>query len=247
MAAAKPNAIVPDPRALATASSGAAPDEKHVVFYAQIKKQPGQSQSLGIDVTYSSFAPWTRNGVFVAKVFQDGLVVAWNKKSKEPHIVVPGDFIFQVNDVHGDTFSLIQEMKANRPLTIHVLRRPKPPLAAPPAAAPPPPQAAGPPSEAPPPPPPGVTSGQGDAQPPGIAQMAPGQAISGEKPTAASMLPQLESLGDEALAGLACILLEQRPWLRDAVLAEEKPGESAVSEEEETPAPGVPPAEEPAT
>jgi len=195
----------PDPQALAAASAGLKPDESLLHFCVQLKKLPGQSESLGIDVTYQSFAPWTKNGVFVSKIFADGLdgcgrVAEWNARSEEPFIARPGDYIFQVNEVYGDTFSLIQEMKSHKPLSIHLVRRPTPPHS--------------------------------------IPQATPAQASAPVVAASAdTLLPQLRDLGDEALAGLVCVLLEQRPWLRPVVLWNGEGEEPPLGEPPSTQAP----------
>lgn len=207
----------PDPQALAAASAGLEPDESLLHFCVQLKKLPGQSESLGIDVTYQSFAPWTKNGVFVSKIFADGLdgcgrVAEWNARSEEPCIARSGDYIFQVNEVYGDTFSLIQEMKSHKPLSIHLVRRPTPPHSIP-----------------------QVDTGDG---PPAPAEATPAQAPAPVVPASAeSLLPQLRDLGDEALAGLVCVLLEQRPWLRPAVLWNGEGEEPPLGEPPSTQAP----------
>mmetsp|Transcript_40087 Transcript_40087/g.87552 ORF Transcript_40087/g.87552 Transcript_40087/m.87552 type:complete len:480 (-) Transcript_40087:86-1525(-) len=184
------------PQAVADVTAGT--NEPQLTFSLAITRQPGTS--LGIDVTYSSAAAWTRNGVFVARIFKDGLVAAWNSKSKEPRLIRPGDFIFQVNDVHGDTVNMIKEMKSEQQLTIHVLRR-------------------------------ATTTGNPGATPDPSAPLRVGQAPAGEissgptrngspglqRPEVESLLRQLGALGDEALAGFICVVLERRPWLRDAV------------------------------
>mmetsp|Transcript_72505 Transcript_72505/g.212510 ORF Transcript_72505/g.212510 Transcript_72505/m.212510 type:complete len:269 (-) Transcript_72505:438-1244(-) len=103
----------PDPKA-------PAPEEPPLRFSIVIQKPDGVN--LGIDVAYSPKATWTRHGVFVSKVVEDGLVDAWNLESQDPRRVQPGDFIFQVNDVHSDTVSIIMELKVKQTVTIHVLR-----------------------------------------------------------------------------------------------------------------------------
>jgi len=108
------------PQALANATGGNSQPLLHV-FSLVVQKTPGAT--LGIDVTYSSAAKWTRNGLFVARVFEGGIVAEWNAHSEEPNIVHPGDFMFQVNGVHGETVQMVQEMKNKESLTIHLLRR----------------------------------------------------------------------------------------------------------------------------
>jgi len=242
-----------NPQAVAEAMAGA--NEPQLTFSLLIKKAAGAS--LGIDVAYSSAAAWTRNGVFIARVFEDGIVSTWNARSQEPRRVRPGDFIFQVNDVHGDTIAMIQEMKVKQQLTIHILRRSStinpsmssskaPPPGPPPGPPPPPPPlsvttaAVGPPPMGPPPeapePAPGPAAQRGSAATRDSPSVGPssegssgegndGKSDDGEtasarnhRATAEALLPQLIALGDEALAGLVCVALERRPWLRDAVL-----------------------------
>lgn len=209
-----PPVATPNPQAVADVTLGA---EDPVIFSLVIQKEVGES-GLGVDVTYSCVAPWTRNGVLIAKVSEGGLVAEWNERSEEPHRVRPGDFIFQVNDVFGDIVLMIQEMKEKTHLTIHVLRRSTPPtLSASSREVP---------ADA-------VQAPALDLPMPGMAQEGLSQAPSKESGTdtgslcqwtvAEALLPRLHALGDEALAGLICIALERRPWLRDAVL-EQKDG-----------------------
>lgn len=122
----------PSPQALATVTQGSAePPRTYVVVLQKVV-----GASLGVDVTYKSSASWTRNGVFVARVLEDGLVADWNASHEESNSVCPGDFIFQVNGVHGDTVSMIQEMKVKQTLTLHLVRRTTAPPASPAAKAP---------------------------------------------------------------------------------------------------------------
>lgn len=222
-----------NPQALAEATAGA---NEPLTFSVVIQRSAGVS--LGIDVTYSSAAAWTRNGVFIARVFEDGVVASWNAQSSEPHRVRPGDFIFQVNDVFGDTVAMIQEMTAKSHLTIHVLRRAVAATSAPAALqAPCEVQAPSADSAAPPDRPSSHGAGEVAAAP---SAASPAESANGEvSGTAGSavgnvngvlarsdqtspveaLLPQLVALGDEALAGLMCVALERRPWLRAAVLA----------------------------
>mmetsp|Transcript_22637 Transcript_22637/g.63117 ORF Transcript_22637/g.63117 Transcript_22637/m.63117 type:complete len:198 (+) Transcript_22637:160-753(+) len=95
-----------------------------LVFKLAIKKSPGAS--FGIDVTYSSAATWRRHCLFIARVFDSGLVADWNTNSLE-NKVCPGDLIFQVNDKRGDTVAMIKEMKVKQEVDVHVVRRPMPP------------------------------------------------------------------------------------------------------------------------
>lgn len=123
------DASAANPKAVAEATAGASANEPQLTFSLSVKKTQGKS--LGIDVTYSQAAVWTRNGLFITKVFADGIVAAWNETSEAPRHVCQGDFIFQVNEVHGDTVAMIQEMKVKKTLNIHILRRPNVPLAGP--------------------------------------------------------------------------------------------------------------------
>lgn len=208
----------PNPQAVADASAGST--EPQLTFSLVIKKTAGMS--LGIDVAYSSAAAWTRNGVFIARVFEDGIVAAWNARSQEPRRVQPGDFIFQVNNIHGDTVSMIQEMKVKQQLTIHILRRSSAMAGVP------------------------MEEIRGDGPPEGAqlhngplpprdgseASSAEGRDVDADgnddpsrtvPATVEALLPQLIALGDEALAGLVCVALERRPWLRDSVLSLPEP------------------------
>jgi len=97
------------------------PGETQLTFSAVIEKTPGMS--LGLDVAFSSAIVWMRQGIFVKTVFSGGSVAAWNAVSEEPLRVQPGDLIFQVNAIHGDMLSMIQEMKVKQRLTLHILRR----------------------------------------------------------------------------------------------------------------------------
>eukprot|EP00429_Kryptoperidinium_foliaceum_P055947 CAMPEP_0176084924 /NCGR_PEP_ID=MMETSP0120_2-20121206/42501_1 /TAXON_ID=160619 /ORGANISM="Kryptoperidinium foliaceum, Strain CCMP 1326" /LENGTH=166 /DNA_ID=CAMNT_0017418735 /DNA_START=70 /DNA_END=566 /DNA_ORIENTATION=+ len=110
----------PNPQALGRATAGN--PEEQIAFSMVLEKRAGVN--LGVDVTYSGAASWTRTGVFVARVFEEGLVAEWNALSQDPQRVRVGDFLFQVNDVHGDVVSMVQEMKIKQTLIIHVLRRP---------------------------------------------------------------------------------------------------------------------------
>jgi len=201
-----------NPQAVANVTGGS---EGYLTFSLVIKKT---DKLLGIDVSYSNAEAWTRNGVFIARVFEDGLVATWNARSREPRKVKPGDFIFQVNDVHGDTVSLIQELKVKQQLTIHVLRRSAPAAllnSAPPAVA----ETAALPTQ------PAapmlvekedaektLTAHQESSTPLGAGQ----QEL--ELVPAEALVPQLVKLEDEALAGLIVVALQSRPWLTNAVL-----------------------------
>lgn len=177
-----------NPQAVADATAGAS--EPQLTFSLTVKKTPGAS--LGIDVTYSCAAVWTRNGLFITKVFEDGIVAAWNTTSEEPCRVRQGDFILQVNEVHGDTVAMIQEMKVKKQLKIHVLRRaqspnPTPTLMAADAA-----------SHV------DVSNGNGTSK---VAQIS-----------VESLKPQFDNIEDEALVGLLVSVLRRRPWICNAVL-----------------------------
>ncbi|CAJ1365486.1 unnamed protein product [Effrenium voratum] len=95
-------------------------------FVVVITKE--QSASLGLDVTYRT---WTKSGVFITKVFEDGLIASWNQKNDPSKRVSVGDFIYQVNQVSKDTVAMITELKTQKHLAIHVMKRfgkPIPPL-----------------------------------------------------------------------------------------------------------------------
>merc|ERR1711972_650881 len=160
----------------------------------------------GIDVTYSSAASWTKNGVFISQVAKEGLIAACNAKNEEPYRVLPGDFIFQVNEVHGNTQKMVQEMKAKPELSIHILRRKPaskkvdPPVAKAVAAAAPVAES--------------TEVERPEAADPNAGLSEPVQAL----------LPQLLTLDDQALSGIICVTLERRPWLRSEVLVGEDGG-----------------------
>mmetsp|Transcript_4459 Transcript_4459/g.10459 ORF Transcript_4459/g.10459 Transcript_4459/m.10459 type:complete len:270 (-) Transcript_4459:94-903(-) len=259
-----PNALSgspPNPQAVADASAGSA--EPHLTFSLDIKKTAGTS--LGINVTYSSTAPWTRNGVFITRVVDNGMVAAWNAKSPEPKCVQAGDFIFQVNNIHGDTPSMINELKVKQELTLWVMRRPPaqqltmadeialepgaetreagasegeavPPLEAEPVASAAVPGAelvvAAAPVEVPLPD--AVEAGgcgAGGCGPP--EDDIRGSVEAGGEPTRSSpedveqLSLQLAELTDETLAGLICVVLQERPHLRDAVLGPDPESEAS--------------------
>lgn len=258
MASATSSRSIPaNPKALAHATAGAT---EHLTFSLVLKKAAGNS--LGIDVNYSTAAAWTRNGVFIARVFENGLVASWNAESREPYVVQTGDFIFQVNEVFGETTAIIQEMKVTSDLIIHVLRRAggSSPTASPTAASSQPALLPPPAHPAPPPPTNGVKEAKPEAEERVKVQEKPatqerkaedkqerqyqahpngeslGEVRAGARTEVQSgartevqpqssaaaedsLLPQLIELSDEALAGLICVALQRRPWLRAGVLA----------------------------
>jgi len=195
-AAAEGAGPAPNPQALATVTAGST--EPHLMFRVELHKT--KRGSLGIDVTYSPTASWTRNGVFVTGVFEDGLVAKWNAERQEPRCVCSGDFIFQVNGVHSDTASMIQEMKVKQTLTIHVMRR---------SAAPP-----------------GVWSGARGIQRNITAQASSGPRET--RPTVEELLQQFTALPDKALAGLMLMALEKREWIRDEVFGQQARGDTGA-------------------
>eukprot|EP00930_Biecheleria_cincta_P067609 TRINITY_DN5431_c0_g1_i1.p1 TRINITY_DN5431_c0_g1~~TRINITY_DN5431_c0_g1_i1.p1 ORF type:complete len:291 (+),score=78.17 TRINITY_DN5431_c0_g1_i1:39-875(+) len=95
--------------------------EQTITFTLALQKNRGEN--LGIDVTYCTAESWAKSGVFVATLVEGGLVAAWNMNCKDSQKVRPGDFIFQVNSVYGDTVAIIQEMMRKSELTLHMLRR----------------------------------------------------------------------------------------------------------------------------
>lgn len=191
-----PGDAAADPLALAEVLAGlCAGEPEPLSFSMRIAKVSGTS--LGIDVAYNSSEKWARKGVFVSQVFEDGLVAIANAGNAEPRRVSPGDFIFQVNEVHGDVVSMVEEMKAKQQLSIHVVRRKTA-------------------SAAHSPPPEAVAASRGPERtvPPASAPPAP----EAELVSMEALLPRLAELEDEALAGLVYVVLQGRPWLRDAVL-----------------------------
>mmetsp|Transcript_132420 Transcript_132420/g.255034 ORF Transcript_132420/g.255034 Transcript_132420/m.255034 type:complete len:419 (+) Transcript_132420:57-1313(+) len=206
----------PDAQAYADVTAG---DADAFAFVVVIQKTSGLT--LGIDVTYSSAARWTRHGFFIARVSQDGLVAAWNLQSQEPNCVRAGDFIFQVNEVHSNNVLMIQELKVKSELCIHILRRK---LSAEMANTPP----VQPPVNLP------LPAGMKAEQDAGIADGA-GETAAEALPASSSpscldqaaldaipstvegLLPLLLSVSDESLAGLLCVALERRPDIRNEV------------------------------
>mmetsp|Transcript_87434 Transcript_87434/g.182984 ORF Transcript_87434/g.182984 Transcript_87434/m.182984 type:complete len:219 (-) Transcript_87434:11-667(-) len=177
---------VPNPQALATVTQGSSEGNHHFVV---VLSKNGK-KSLGVDVTYSSAATWTRNGVFVARIQEEGLVADWNAEQKDDSSkIMARDFIFQVNSVHGDTVSMVQEMKMKDSVTLHMLRRTKN------VPAPNPEQA-------------GAWVGPN----PGAV------ATDAQKESPDVLLPALRQLGDKELAGLMVVALEKRQAVREQVL-----------------------------
>uniref|UniRef100_A0A7S1QDB3 PDZ domain-containing protein n=1 Tax=Alexandrium catenella TaxID=2925 RepID=A0A7S1QDB3_ALECA len=111
--------MLPHPQAVANAISGlsAAP----LTFNIVVQKAKGVG--LGISVAHSSIAT-NMKGMLVGGVHPGGVIAAWNEGSEEPKRVHPGDLIFQVNGVYGDTMAMIDEVKAKKFLAIHVMRIP---------------------------------------------------------------------------------------------------------------------------
>ncbi|CAE7596611.1 unnamed protein product [Symbiodinium sp. CCMP2456] len=158
-----------------------------------ISKKP--QASLGLDVTY-------RDGVFVANVFEGGLVAAWNEKQEMPNRICVGDFIFQVNHVSSNPVAMIEELKEKTQLDICLKRRKGAEPALPPHQAP---RAAS-------------TQETADATDGSGAEMRDWGPSRPARTPLEDILDQLESLEDEALAGLICIALERRPFLIPRVL-----------------------------
>mmetsp|Transcript_23336 Transcript_23336/g.43891 ORF Transcript_23336/g.43891 Transcript_23336/m.43891 type:complete len:187 (-) Transcript_23336:173-733(-) len=159
-------------------------DDDVIRFRAVVSKKP--SAVLGLDVTYRS---WSKTGVFVANVLEDGLVAAWNMKQEMPNRICAGDFISQVNDVSSDPVKMIEEMKVKTRVSIHVMRRKGAEPGVPPQT------------------PPQEAAEQTESKRP---------RMSSEEVDA--LQQELHALDDEALAGLTCIALERRPWLTPQVL-----------------------------
>merc|ERR1719277_1491369 len=101
-------------------SPGPLGSEYPLTFRVVINKMG--SSGLGINITSSIGTGWMKKGLFIANVFDDGLISEWNAKSKEPHCVRPGDFIYQVNGIHTDTAAMIAELREQQWLALYVLR-----------------------------------------------------------------------------------------------------------------------------
>lgn len=214
------------------------PGEAQLTFSAIIDKTPGMS--LGLDVALSSAIIWMRHTIFVKTVFGGGSVAAWNEGSEEPLRVRAGDLIFQVNAIRGDTEKMIQEMKAKQRLTLHILRRagrsqsqcsgPLPPPVPAHADSSEEAETMGASVEAKARPPSPKPNGNTEAGPASgasveLSEDRLSEAESGESSrgrgrpsTVEELLPQLRSLGSEALGGLIAVALHQRPWLYESVL-----------------------------
>lgn len=187
--------------ALALGPSGT--EQPPLCFRIVINSSSGLA--LGIDVTSGIGSDWMRKGLFVAKVLQDGLVAEWNSRNMEHRCVKPGDFIYQVNTAHTDTTAMIKELRCKQSLALYILRGPVGlPLLQPPAP------------EPLPSPSPEVLLGINEPMMPTIAAL--GEEVPPGLANAERLMPRLAALGDEALAGLFCVALERRPWLRDKVI-----------------------------
>jgi len=179
-----------------------------LVFKLAIKKSPGAS--FGIDVTYSSAATWRRHCLFIARVFDSGLVADWNTNSLE-NKVCPGDLIFQVNDKRGDTVAMIKEMKVKQEVDVHVVRRPMPPKVVEACSVP------------------TIASASQYGR---DSQCEGGGRVSNSEPCESeTLLAELKRLNDDELASLATMALQSRPWLQKAVLGPEA-GASAIEAHE---------------
>mmetsp|Transcript_155080 Transcript_155080/g.476366 ORF Transcript_155080/g.476366 Transcript_155080/m.476366 type:complete len:215 (-) Transcript_155080:49-693(-) len=190
--------------------------EPQFQFNMVIRKATGNL--LGLDIVYSSAASWSRNGAVIACVKEDGMVAAWNARSEDPQRVHVGDIIFQVNEVHGDTIAMIQEIKSQQVLTIYVVRVSGPldladleGLMSPPL-----PQRLSQPVP------------NGERWQPEEEQMSSRSGVSAEagagaeaarrfSPRVEALLPEISALSDEALASLVCVALEQRPHCNDVL------------------------------
>lgn len=180
--------------------------QSELTFAASIKKMPGMS--IGIDVTYSSASSWSRHGVFISQISKDGLIAAWNTRSEEPNRAQPGDFVFQVNEVHGNTQQILQEMKMKADLVIHILRPKKSPDKEKAAEA--------------------TAEALAVAPPLGIDVVAeaaaPFAAVSQVRRE--ELQDTLLALDEEALVDFVYTALDRRPWLRSRVLEQQLPVQS---------------------
>jgi len=179
--------------------------QSELTFAASIKKMPGMS--IGIDVTYSSASSWSRHGVFISQISKDGLIAAWNARSEEPNRAQPGDFVFQVNEVHGNTQQILQEMKMKTDLVIHILR-PKKSQDKEKAG-----EAA---AEAP------AATAQLGMDASGEAAAPPAAVGQGSRD---ELQDSLLALDEEALVDFIYSALDRRPWLRSRVLEQQPQSE----------------------
>jgi len=97
-------------------------DDKTPVTFSFEMVKTG-SAILGITVLYNSSDAWSKMGVIVREVLENGLVATWNSQSFEPRVVLQGDLIFQVNDVHSDTDAMVKEMKTKSRVRLHIEKK----------------------------------------------------------------------------------------------------------------------------
>jgi len=89
-----------------------------LTFEVEWRKPPGAR--LGIDVVLVS-SP-TGCGLVVENVNEGGVVDAWNRCSREPLRIRPGDFIVRVNGIENDISALAAELKSVKDVRILVQR-----------------------------------------------------------------------------------------------------------------------------
>jgi len=89
-------------------------------FDVDIQKQPGTR--LGMEAVFVS-SP-NGFGLVVERVNVGGALEAWNRRSREPQRVKPGDFIVGVNGIEGDISSLAEELRSGRAVKMTVQRSP---------------------------------------------------------------------------------------------------------------------------
>lgn len=95
-------------------------DNGTLTFEVDIKKAPGSR--LGMEAVFVS-SP-NGFGLVVERVNAGGALEAWNRRSREPMRVKPGDFIIAVNGIEGDISCLAEELRSGRGVKITVQRAP---------------------------------------------------------------------------------------------------------------------------
>lgn len=89
-------------------------------FDVDIQKAPGAR--LGMEAVFVS-SP-NGFGLVVERVNVGGALEAWNRRSREPMRVKPGDLVVGVNGIEGDISSLAEELRSGRAVKMTVQRSP---------------------------------------------------------------------------------------------------------------------------
>lgn len=89
-----------------------------LVFEVDVQKPPGAR--LGIDVGLVSSSKGC--GLVVENIAEGGLIEVWNRRSREPLRIRPGDLIVRVNGIEGEISALASELRSGKDLHIMVHR-----------------------------------------------------------------------------------------------------------------------------